>query len=290
MARPSKTIIDSIKTIVWFNFIAQTTGMNPNILEKKLNENQASGGGSNKCYRWKYGIRTPSKTNVTRVEKIAQGSSKLFDHPLWEILNKPTSIRTLMDVERLLIRLPEPKYVLFKRAQSSSEKMVRVARPIDLETAYELRYFGNPNQIYLANDLQNLDLMAAYLLFAIEANILGSRNGLIVALNLFKESKPQIRKIPELKGVVEQLLKYIESSSEWAYPGPVENSEHDTFMRELQLGLGLDTDPSYQWIPEQDALLGTMPDEVLAERLCIPKGTVWYRRYQLGVFEYFERN
>lgn len=290
MARPSKTIIDAIKTIVWFNFIMQTTGMNPYTLEKKLNENQASGGDSHKCYRWKNGIRTPSKTNVSKVEKIVAGSSKLFDHPLWIILNKPTSIRTLVDVERLLVKLPEPKYVLFKRAQSSSEKMVRVARPIDLETVHELRYFGNPNQTYFANDLQNLDLMAAYLLLAIEANILGSRNGLVVALNLFEESKPQIRKIPELNGVVEQLLNYIEASSEWTFPGPVEKSAHDVFMREIQLGLGLDTDPSYQWIPEQDALLGTMPDEILAQRLCIPKGTVWYRRYQLGVFEYFEKN
>ena len=105
-----------------------------------------------------------------------------------------------------------------------------------------------------------------------------------------RKSKPQIRKIPELKGVVEQLLKYIETSPEWTYPDAVEQSAHDVFMRELQLGLGLDTETSYQWIPEQDSLLGTMPDEVLAERLCIPKGTVLYRRYQLGVYEYFEKS
>lgn len=73
MARPSKTMIDAIKTIVWFNFIAQTTGMNPYTLEKKLNETQTSGGGSHKCYRWKSGIRTPSKTNVSKVENIVEG-------------------------------------------------------------------------------------------------------------------------------------------------------------------------------------------------------------------------
>lgn len=295
MGRHKRTAIDYIKTVVWMNFILQTTGMNTNTLEWCFNaenrkKRQMAGLDSHKCYRWKDGIRCPSKANISKMEKIVPGARQLLNHPLWEILNNIKEFRSIEDIEGLLLRLNYPKAVLFKSTYSNFNTKVRIARPIDWETANELRYSDMPEQGYFKNDLENLDLMAAYFILAHEAKILGSIDGQIIALKTYEESKPLIRKIPELKGVENKLFEWIENSGDWNYPALEEEFAHDKFMRDLALGLEVETEPPYQWLPGQEALLGTMSDEVLAERLCLPKSMVWYRRYQLDIYPYFSRD
>ena len=235
MARPKKSVIDGIKTIVWFNFVTQTTGINPNRLQRELNKSTQSGHDSHKCYRWKNGSRTPNKINVAEIEKLAPNASWQFYHPLWDILKNPSAIVTLVDIERLLFQLPYPELILFKRADGDQDKLVRVSRPLDLSAADALRYNNTFFQYFFVQEYENLDLMAAYFILAREAQILGSHSGLVIALTLYEESKPLIEKIPELKGVTELLFKFIENSSEWNYPEPEEKLYRDVLMKKIQL-------------------------------------------------------
>jgi hypothetical protein len=284
MAQNKLTLIDQIQTLAWFNFVTQTSKMNANRIGLALSHDEISGHGSNKCYQWKVGKHKPHKESVAKVESLVPGSLNFFYHPLWNILSKPDEIREIGDVEKLLAQIPKAKTLLFKKILPGGNKATRKSQPIDHEHVCEL---CDVPYRYTKNSARNLDMIAIQLLLVHEAKTLNSRRPQSWAMSLFKESKSKFKKIPELIGLDELIFNLIEQSELWKYLEPEESPEHVQFMRDLQLGLEMDTDPPYHWTPAQEALLGTMSDKALARRLGLTKNMVWFRRYQLGILEFF---
>lgn len=285
MAQNKLTIIDQIQTIAWFNFVTQTSKMNAHSIGLTLSQDEISGHGSNKCYQWRDGKHKPHKESIAKVESLVPGSLNVFYHPLWNILSKPDEIREIGDVEKLLAKIPKAKTLLFRKTLSGGKKAERICQPIDYEHACEL---GDVPYRYTKNSARNFDMIAIQLLLVHEAKTLNSRRSQSLAISLFKESKSKFKKIPELIGLDELIFNLIEQSELWKYLGPEEGPEHIQFMRDLQLSLEIDTDPPYHWTPAQEALLGTMSDKALARRLGLTKNMVWFRRYQLSIFEFFD--
>jgi hypothetical protein len=285
MAQNKLTIIDHIQTIAWFNFVTQTSKMNANRIGLALSQDEISGHGSNKCYQWRDGKHKPHKESVAKVEVLVPGSLNVFYHPLWNILSKPAEIRGIGDVEKLLAKIPKAKTLLFRKTLPGGKKTERICQPIDSDHACEL---GDVPYRYTKNSARNLDMIVIQLLLVHEAKTLNSRRSQSWAMTLFEDSKSKFKKIPELIGLDELIFNLIEQSELWKYLEPEESPEHVQFMRDLQLGLELDTDPPYHWTPAQEALLGTMSDKALARRLGLTKNMVWFRRYQLSIFEFFD--
>ncbi len=285
MAQNKLTVIDQLQTIAWFNFVTQTSKMNVNSIGWALSQGKISGRGSNKCYQWRDGKHRPHKDSVAKVEALVPGSLNVFYHPLWKILQHPEEIKTLDDVDKLLINLPRSRSALFKKVNGSPNKLIRICQPIDSEFACKL---GDTPHDYSQNSADNLDLLAMHLLLVHEAKILEASLSQGVAIRLFEELKSQFKNIPELKKIEKLLFQYIEGSQLWTHIEPSETLAHKQFMREIELAIGMDTDPPYQWTQAQEAMLGTMSDAALAKRLGLTEAMIWFRRYNLGILEFYE--
>lgn len=283
MAQNKLTLIDQIQTIAWFNFVTQTSKMNANRIGLALSQDEISGHGSNKCYQWRDGKHKPHKESVAKVEVLVPGSLNVFYHPLWSILSKPDEIREIGDVEKLLSKIPKAKTLLFRKTLSGGKKTERICQPIDYEHACEL---GDAPYHYAKNSARNLDMIATQLLLVHEAKILNSRRSQSWAMSLFKESKTKFKKIPELIGLNELIFNLIEQSAFWNYFDPEESFDHVKFMRDLQLGLKMGTEPPYHWTPTQEFMLGKVSDKALARRLGLTEAMIWFRRQQLGILEF----
>jgi hypothetical protein len=95
-------IVDALRTIAWFYWIAKRIGSDRPIDVRRAIEGEKAGidedghpDMNNKFSLYKRGARCPGATMIAKAEAMVPGSSLIFTHPLWKALSHRGSIEAL---------------------------------------------------------------------------------------------------------------------------------------------------------------------------------------------------
>ena len=295
MARNKKSEIDRIKAMAWFRAVAISTGIPKAYgLELKFDKNKTKIVNKKlmrprKWDAWRDGKRTPSKSEVDRIEFSVPGCARWFYHPIWNLLNKVSAFNSVSDIDTVLLKLPTVQFALFDSLYESDE-LVRIPPQYGYLIVHHIQANEyEPDSLACYDDL---DKLAALLALAREAKLLNNAKSRREVLDGYFESKPAICKIPELCGVTERLFTYIEKHDEWSYPKPRAKT-----ISEVLGGLNMPSLKTYSlylfhqrcpWTSENLALLGKMSDVALARKLRITTERVRYRRKEHKIAKFID--
>lgn len=292
MARNKKSEIDKIKAMVWFRAVAISTGIRKAYgLELKFDKNKTKIVNKKlmrprKWDAWRDGKRTPSKSEIDRIEFSVPGCARWFYHPIWGLLNKINAFNNMVDIDTFLLKLPNMQFVLFDDLYES-DGLVRIP-PME---AYLIVYHilaseDEPESLACYDDL---DKLAALLALAREAKLFNNAKSHHKMLDYYFESKRAISMIPELNGVTERLFSYIEKHDDWSYQKPRAKTVSEVMDMRIFKAYSLSlTRQRLPWTSDNLALLGKMSDVALAKKLWITTERVRYRRKELEIAKFID--
>ena len=224
--RPKRTVIDKLRTMIWFNAVSIRTGnLTAYSLERRFDGDKFTKVDGRwirprKWDAWKNGTRTPGQNVIEYIDSQIAETAWWFNHPIWEAFDED-AIKTTRRVEDLLLQLKTIKVALFDEALLSPRKIVR--KEMSKSLADVLANFGL------------FDSLAAFLIMAREAEIIASPELREICLNGYRDSIAGLRNIPEIANVASQLFWEIDITfKEWLYLKPNERMEIVVFSSEFE--------------------------------------------------------
>lgn len=129
IGRPKKTLIDTLKTLIWYEYVADEVfrsrlERNESISENEKNSHKASFKSletffdqedSNIWYKYSIGSSSPNNESLELVDNKISKASLFFKHPLWDFLSRLP--RGKLELENFYLQLSEHSRMLLESGE-----------------------------------------------------------------------------------------------------------------------------------------------------------------------------
>lgn len=136
--------IKKIRVLMWYEFVRQALSLENSyqieilFREKQLKDNKINVQTplANNWYRYEQGLHLPQKKLLNEVEKFVSGSTKLIQHPLWEIMNNVITTQEL-SIDLINRLSPEIQMTLYQRGSSIQQYKSQIAQSLINKTSLD---------------------------------------------------------------------------------------------------------------------------------------------------------